>query len=185
MMAEFPFAHAVEMTYRLADGALEVETVIENLSAEPMPVAIGFHPYLQLHDAPRAAWKVHLAARRRAVLDNFLIPTGEFAPLPFGDPHTLEAGQLDDVFTDLLREPDGRAIFWVRGERESIQVTYGPKYSVAVVYAPPEHNYICFEPMAALTNAFNLAHAGLYTGLQSIAPGERWRESFWISPSGF
>ena len=26
-MAQFPFAHAVEMTYKLADGTLEVETL--------------------------------------------------------------------------------------------------------------------------------------------------------------
>jgi aldose 1-epimerase len=54
-----------------------------------------------------------------------------------------------------------------------------------VVYAPDGRDFICFEPMAALTNAFNLAHAGLYRELQSIPPGERWQESFRISVSGF
>jgi aldose 1-epimerase len=39
--------------------------------------------------------------------------------------------------------------------------------------------------MAALTNAFNLAHKGVYRDLQSIAPGGQWRESFWITPEGF
>jgi aldose 1-epimerase len=38
---------------------------------------------------------------------------------------------------------------------------------------------------SAITNAFNLAHAGLYQGLQSIPPGQHWVESFWIRPSGF
>jgi len=32
---------------------------------------------------------------------------------------------------------------------------------------------------------FNLAYRGQYTELQSIAPGETWRESFWVKPSGF
>ncbi len=40
------------MTYRLSDGTLEVETMIANMSAEPMPVSIGFHPYFQLTDSP-------------------------------------------------------------------------------------------------------------------------------------
>ena len=62
---------------------------------------------------------------------------------------------------------------------------YGPKYPVAVVYAPPGKEFICFEPMAAITNGFNLAHAGVYKELQSVAPGSDWRESFWIAPSGF
>jgi len=39
--------------------------------------------------------------------------------------------------------------------------------------------------MAALTNSFNLAHSGVYKGLQSVAPGGTWKESFWISASGF
>ena len=52
-MAQFPFAHTVEMTHRLKDGVLEVAVKLNNLSAAPMPVAIGFHPYFQVNDAPR------------------------------------------------------------------------------------------------------------------------------------
>jgi hypothetical protein len=39
-------------------------------------------------------------------------------------------------------------------------VVYGPKYTVAVIYAPPGKDFICFEPMSAITDAFNLATAG-------------------------
>ena len=35
--------------------------------------------------------------------------------------------------------------------------------------------------MAAITNAFNLAHAGVYKELQSVPPGATWKESFWLS----
>jgi aldose 1-epimerase len=73
----------------------------------------------------------------------------------------------------------------VEGKKERITVTYGPKYPVAVVYAPPGREFICFEPMAAITNAFNLAHTGVYKELQSIAPGGQWKESFWVTPTGF
>ena len=51
------------MTYRLSDGTLEVETTIANMSAEPMPVSIGFHPYFQLTDSPRDEWTISLGAR--------------------------------------------------------------------------------------------------------------------------
>jgi aldose 1-epimerase len=185
LMAQFPFAHNVTLTYRLAGGSLQVETTIDNLSTDPMPVAIGFHPYFQVHDAPRNQWKVHLAARDHMVLNQALIPTGETKPVEFTDPQPLEGTQLDDVFTNLVREPDGRAQFWVEGEKQRITVSYGPRYPVAVVYAPPRGNYICFEPMAGPTDAFNLAHAGLYKELQSVPAGSQWRESFWITPSGF
>src|ERR1035437_7986871 len=69
MMAQFPFANAVTTAYRLKDGALEVETLVENLSREPMPVSLGFHPYFQVTDAPRDEWKVRLPAREKYVLN--------------------------------------------------------------------------------------------------------------------
>ena len=175
LMAQFPFAHNVTMTYRLAGGALEVETTLENLSAEPLPIAVGYHPYFRLQNTPRDEWRVHIAARDRMLLDNQLIPTGQTVPNPFADPHTLRNGQLDDVFTTLIRDPDGRARFHVNGNDERITVTYGPKFDVAVVFAPEGRDFICFEPMSAPTNGFNLAR-----NLQSVAPGETWAESFWI-----
>jgi aldose 1-epimerase len=185
MMAQFPFAHTITMTYRVQNGEVEVETTLDNLSTDSMPVAMGYHPYFQLDDAPRDQWKVHLAARDHLVLSNLLIPTGERKPVEFADPHPLHASQLDDVFGNLVRGADGRAQFWVEGKKQRITVTYGPKYTVAVVYAPAAREFICFEPMAAITNAFNLAHAGVYKELQSIPAGGQWKESFWITPSGF
>lgn len=185
MMAQFPFAHTITVTYRLEDGSLVVETSLENHAAQAMPSAIGFHPYLRLHDLPRDQWTVHLAARDHLLLDGDLIPTGASEPIPFPDPHSLQTQQLDDVFGGLVRDQDGFARFWVQGRQERITVAYGPKYQVAVVYAPPGKDFICFEPMAAITNAFNLAHSGIYPDLQIIAPGAEWRESFRITPSGF
>jgi len=184
LMAQFPFAHSIVMTYRLADGALEVETGIANLSTESMPLAIGFHPYFRLHDAPRDHWKARIAARTRLELNGRLIPTGQRAPAGFHGPQALAGAPLDDVFTDLIREPGGTAVFRVEGRRQSISVAYGPKFPIAVVYAPEGRDFICFEPMAAVTNAFNLSHEGLCE-LQSIPPGGRWQESFRISTAGF
>jgi aldose 1-epimerase len=181
LIAQFPFAHTLTMTYRLREGVVEVATAIENHAASPMPVAVGFHPYFTLHDVHRDQWHVHLAARDHLVLNQQLIPTGERRPVEFADPHSLSAGQLDDVFANLVRDPDGRARFHVEGGRERINVAYGPKYTVAVVYAPKGQDFICFEPMSAITNAFNLAHEGKYSELQSIPPGQTWRESFWMS----
>jgi aldose 1-epimerase len=36
--------------------------------------------------------------------------------------------------------------------------------------------------MAALTNAFNLAHVGSSAELQTVPPGGQWVESFWVEP---
>jgi aldose 1-epimerase len=185
LMAQFPFAHSIEMRYRLAGGALEVATRLENLSVLPMPVAVGFHPYFRLHDAPRDQWRIHIAACDRLTLSSALVPTGERHPALLADPLPLAGAKVDDVFSGLIRGADNRAVFWAQGIHEKISVVFGPKYTVAVVYAPPGEEFICFEPMSAITNAFNLAEQGLYGELQSIAPGGVWEESFWIVPEGF
>ncbi len=184
-MAQFPFAHAIEMTYLLRDGVLEVRTTIENLSSGPMPVSIGYHTYYQVPDAPRDRWKVHLPARDHYVLSKELIPTGEKRPVALADPLHLAGTQLDDVFGGLGRDSSGRAAFWVEGAKQRIAVEFGPKYTVGVVYAPQGRNFICFEPMTGPTNAFNLAHQGIVKDLQTVRSGGQWSESFWIKPSGF
>ena len=180
-MAQFPFAHTIEMTYRLSDGTLEVRTTIENHSTEPMPLGIGFHPYYQLTDSPRDQWTVHLAAKDHYELSSKLIPTGATKPIEFPDPLPLAGHALDDVFGDVNHSDQ----FWVQGAKQRISIRYGAGYPVAVVYAPPGRSFICFEPMTAITNAFNLAHSGAYKDLHSVPAGGRWRESFWIHPSGF
>jgi len=184
LMANWPFAHEYEMTYRLSEGVLEVAATITNLGAEPMPVAIGFHPYFNLPDVPRADAAAHIAARQHVEVDRQLVATGELKPAALGESVSLKDHTFDDGFTDLVRDAQGRAVFWVEGGGKRIEEIYGPKYRVAVVYAPPNQNYICFEPMSAITNGVNLAHEGKYADLQVVAPGEKWHESFWIRTRG-
>jgi aldose 1-epimerase len=119
------------------------------------------------------------------VLSKELVPTGETKPVSYPNPVSLDGVVLDDVFRGLIRGDSSKAEFSVTGKEQKISVLYGPKYPVAVVYAPAGRDFICFEPMTAPTNALNLHHAGKYKDLQSIAPGEKWTESFWIQPSGF
>lgn len=180
LMAQFPFAHSIEMTYRLSDATLQVETVIHNLGAEPMPISIGYHPYFNVHDAPRGQWSVHIGARKHLLLNDKLLATGQSKPMELPEQFTLEGRIIDDGFYDLVRDAQGRAHFSVQGNHEKIAVTFGPKYTVNVTYAPAGRDYICFEPMAAMTNALNSGQA-----LQTLAAGADWRESFWVQVTGF
>lgn len=183
LMANWPFAHEYEMTYRLAGGALEVSVTVTNLSTDPMPIAVGFHPYFQLPAVPIGDAVAHLPVRRHVETDDRLVATGETAPVAFKNPVSLKDYRFDDGFTDLVRGADGRAVFWVEGRAKRIEVSFGPRYQVAIVYAPAGQNYICFEPMSSVTNGINLAHEGKYPDLQIVPAGGRWHESFWIRPT--
>jgi aldose 1-epimerase len=212
-MKQFPFAHTLEMTYRLQNGVLEVSTSIANLSIEPMPVAIGFHPYFQLSDSTRNEWTISVAAATHWLLATTKIPTGETEPTSktFPDPRAIPIKDydLDDVFGDLTRDASGRATMVLRGPKsQSVEVSLGPNFRSVVVWAPAPglkqvamapgqastasppaqqalRNFVCFEPMAGITDSMNLAQKGLYKDLQSVPPGGTWQASFWVHPKGF
>ena len=184
LMANWPFAHEYEITYRLSDGALEVITTVINRSTAPMPLALGYHPYYNLPDVPRDEAVAHIPAKTAVVTDDRLVATGEMKPMDLPDPTPLKGRTLDNGFTDLVRDAEGRATFYVEGAGKKIEVVYGPKWLVAVVWEPANRNFICFEPMAGITNGVNLAHDGKYPQQQVLAPGATWRESFWVRTSG-
>jgi aldose 1-epimerase len=188
-LKQWPFAHTIEMTYRLQEGVLEVRTTLTNQSAEPMPVAIGFHPYFQLTDSPRGRWTLSVAARTHWLLTPEKIPDGRTEPIEqlFPNPAAtrLAGYSLDDVFSDLVRDATGAATMSVVGISQRLDIALGPKFRSVVIWTPKESEFVCIEPMAAITDALNLAEKGVYKELQSIPPGGRWQESFWIRPSGF
>jgi aldose 1-epimerase len=92
---------------------------------------------------------------------------------------------IDDVFSDLVRDEQGRAVMAMNGKSQRLEVLLGPKYRAVVVYAPSNRDFVCLEPEAGIINALNLAHRGLYKELQSLPSGNIWQESFWVRPSGF
>jgi aldose 1-epimerase len=193
LMAQWPFAHEYEMTYSLAEGVLEVKASITNLSADPMPVSIGFHPFFQIPGVPRNQWTAHLSARVHVIADEHQIPTGEMRPLDIPNPLPLRGVTLDDGFTDLERDADGRAHFSIESTGESagktVEILFGPKYRFATIYLPPlppgqTREFICFEPLAAIISGVNLVRQRKYSDLQTVPPGGKWTESFWIRASG-
>jgi aldose 1-epimerase len=203
LITQFPFAHVIDMTYILQDGVMQVATRIENLSTDPMPVSVGFHPYFQLTDSQRDDWTISVGAKTHWLLDATKVPTGQTQAIEsiFPDPKVipLKDYDLDHVFGDLVRDGSGKAVMTMKGKAQQLDVVLGPNYRAMVIYAPKpaagsagaaggaaaNRNFICFEPMVGITNAMNLAHKGLYKDLQTVAPGGTWEESFWVRVRGF
>ena len=142
-MAQFPFAHTITMTYRLSEGALEVHVRLDNLSDQPMPVAIGFHPYYALTDSNRTDWTLNVGAKTHWLLADNKTPTGVTEPAEKfwgGDPHAVPLSRfadrdIDDIFTDLERDAQGRGTVSVSGKKQKITIQLGPKFKTALVYS--------------------------------------------------
>lgn len=107
LMAQWPFALEYEMTYELSKGALETRLVVTNLSADPMPIALGFHPCFRIQDVNRDEWTAKIAARKRAVADTRLVATGELVPLDLPNPFPVkgQAGHRVHGFRARCRGP--------------------------------------------------------------------------------
>ena len=189
LAAQWPFAHEYEMMYSLSVGVLEVKTTVTNLSSEAMPLVIGFHPFFQIPDIPRDEWVAHIPARIHVIPGEHNIPTGELRPMDIPKALPLRGQKLDDGFTDLERDEDGRAHFSIEAGGKKVETLFGPKFTVATIWLPSgpggePREFICFEPLSTIINGVNLAHQGKWRDLQNVAPGAKWTESFWIRASG-
>jgi len=189
LMAQFPFAHVYEMTYRLKDGKLECTTGVTNAGKSAMPVHFGYHPYFR-PDGAREEWTVKVAAKRRIIVDDALVPTGETEPtdrfLP-GLTQGVVLGKsfLDSGFMELERDAQGFGHIWVKGKTQKVEVVYGKEFDYAIVYAPLDKTLICIEPQTGPTNAFNLEHEGRMKSLIVLEPGKTFKATYWIVPTGF
>jgi aldose 1-epimerase len=174
LLSAFPFAHRLEFEVLVAGGEVTVTTAVLASGGVPVPVAFGFHPYLQLAAAPRAEWEVSFPVRRQLLLDEHSIPTGQTEAIE-GLHGPIGQRTWDDAFDEL--EPPHR--FEIAAAGRSVSVHYDEGYPVAQVFAPPGQEYICAEPMTALTNALvegDDAHPW-------AAAGERWSARFRIGCS--
>jgi galactose mutarotase-like enzyme len=172
LSAGFPFPHELDVEVALRQRTLSIQTVLRATGDVAVPVSFGYHPYFALTGVPRADWEVELGVRRRALLDERGIPTGESEPVD------VMAGPLGNrVFDDMFDELADRPEFVLAGGGHRIAVRFEAGYPVAQIYAPPDQDVICFEPMTAPTNA-------LVTGgpaLARVEPGDEYTARFSIT----
>jgi galactose mutarotase-like enzyme len=170
-LPEFPFDHRIEVAAELTDSTLTLTTTVTAIGGHPVPIAFGYHPYLQLPGVPRAEWELTLPVADRLMLDERLVPTGERAPAGDLD-GPLGARTFDDGFTlDERRGP-----FVLQGGGRRIEVAFESGYPYAQIFAPEIADVICFEPMTAPADA--LRHSP-----DAIAPGESFSARFSVSVS--
>jgi galactose mutarotase-like enzyme len=160
LLASFPFPHLVEVTVELSDRTLTVSTTVTATADKAVPLVYGYHPYLQLPDVPRSDWQVEMPTMRHLILDDTGIPTGATV-------ERLATAELlgDNVFDDGFDQVADGAVFAVSGGGRRLEVRFERGYPAAQVFAPAGETVICFEPMAAPTDALRRG------GYRSARPG--------------
>ena len=153
------------MAVRLAERTLTVRTTVTATGDQPVPLCFGFHPYLRLPDVPRGEWIIETPPLRHLRLDEQGLPTGESEAQP------AQAEPLGDkAFDDAYDQVAEGAVFAVSGGGRRLEVRFEQAYPAAQIFAPPSEDpqqaIVCFEPMAAPTDALRRG------GYRSARPGE-------------
>ena len=183
-MKQLPFAHTIEMTLPAAGRrARSAPRASRNLSAEPMPVAIGFHPYFQLTDSPRDEWthfgrRAHALAAR-AEQDSDRRDRADRAAVSRPARPSRCATTISTTCSAIsCATPSGAPTMSVAGKSQRLDVVLGPNYRAAVVWAPtaPATSSASSRWPASPTR-MNLAQQGPLQGaaaaFRRAAPGRR------------
>ncbi len=110
----WPWALDLRVAYRLGEHGLEVRTWATNLSGEPCPIGLGWHPYLKAPSGRVDDMSLRVPARTAYRCDERGLPAGrisvEGTDLDFQEPRRIGSLALDTPFTDIERGSDGRAV---------------------------------------------------------------------------
>ena len=172
LLAAFPFPHRLTVTATLGGASLAVTTTLAATGQRPVPVAFGWHPYLRLPGAPRAAWRLLLPRRTHLELDDRGLPTGKSADEP-AEADPVGERTYDDLYA-LEDDPDGRRLGLEAAGRRLL-VDYGDGYDHAQVFAPPGAEFVCLEPMTGPTAALAAGTTPL------VAPGDTFAARFTVT----
>jgi aldose 1-epimerase len=163
--ARWPFKGSVAQSLEIDRGRLTLRAEI--LAEEPMPAALGWHPWFL---DPEGRALVNLPSDATLETGPDLIPTGNLLPLDArtglrgGEP--MRGRPLDDVYAGVSPPV---TVTWP--DLELTMDVDGP-LRTWVVFNHPEA--VCVEPMTAWPDSIRLAAAGRAgTGLVELAAGER------------
>jgi aldose 1-epimerase len=172
------------MTVSLTADAVDVQVTAKNVGKEAEPIAIGWHPYMNLPSGNRAQVRVHIPGTQFSEMDRHddMIPTGKLVNVEgtVNDWRAPEGVALGDRFYDEN---------WCHFERTNgviaVKVTdpaaqYGveidgvsPEINTVEAYAPPRAKFVAIEHQYNFNDPFGKQWNGMDTGMMRLKPGQR------------
>ena len=146
----FPFEHRIDFKATLRATSVTFSTEIHATGQDEVPIAFGWHPYIQIPGLAREEWEVYLPFTRRCPLGPTKLPEGtreDVEPIT----GTLGDRALDDLFADV----ENGTTAYIRGNGRRVFIRFDLGYDWAILYGPPHRNHICIEPMTAASDPFS------------------------------
>ena len=185
----YPFTLDLSATYRLDDEGLEVRVSATNLGSTDAPFAAGAHPYLQVGTDRIDEATLQLPASTWLPTGPSQIPSGtesvQESPYDFREPRRIGPLHLDYAFTDLDRDPQGRAWLSLSApDGREVRVWLDSAYRYVELFTgdtlEPDRRRrsLGVEPMTSPPDAFRTG-----TDVVRLRPGDRFEASWGIRPT--
>lgn len=178
--AVYPFAFALDATYRLEEATLWIDIAVTNRDTRDMPASFGFHPAF--------AWPLPYGASRGA--HRILFDEPEFSSLryigeggiaPDRRPSPVDGRTLalsDDLFTaDALiwDHLASRGLLYGAEEGPQLRIRF-PDTGVLGIWTKPGAHFVCVEPWWGIADPAGFdGEIWDKPGIQRLAPGETRR----------
>jgi aldose 1-epimerase len=184
----YPFSLALRIEYALSDAGLVVTMTARNVGTETCPYGSGQHPYLTLGTPTVDSLRLRVPGGRVLFTDQRGLPLRlepvDGTEYDFRSGRTVEETVLDNAYTELERDADGRArvllddpssdsglTLWVDESYPYLMVFTGDPYPDLA------RRSIAVEPMTCPPNAFRTGDSLIH-----LEPGESAESSWGIEP---
>jgi aldose 1-epimerase len=178
----------LRIEYRLGDDGLSVATKAENMGAEACPFGVGFHPYFSLGAPAVDDLELWVPAETRLEADERGLPTGRASvtgsALDYRSGRPIGEARLDDCFTDLDRDPDGRSRVKLRFGGRSASIWVDEAFAYLMIFTGDtldpgrRRQGLAVEPMSCPADALRSGE-----GIVTLEPGETFTGSWGVSVS--
>jgi aldose 1-epimerase len=175
----------IQIEATLRGAAIELSAMARNTGDALLTVGIGWHPYFSLPSGKREQARLHLPARKRALVNNYddVFPTGQIEPVA-GTPYdftpvngaALGQQYFDDSFIDIEKTADGYTetqIFDPDAHYGVRLTALSPEVRALQVYSRPGQSFVVVEPQFNLADPFSpVWPRHVNTGMVILAPGQ-------------
>jgi aldose 1-epimerase len=165
----YPHAIDLEVSFILDAAGLTLDACMRNVGTDAAPCFFGWHPYFRLADDVVDDWQLQIPAQTLIRTDANLIALPgaaayvalDDAPaLDFREPRRIGESILDQGYTDLAADADGRIRTRLRDPSSGLAIAVWQEHGVmhaftADTISRDARRAIALEPMECMANAFN------------------------------
>jgi aldose 1-epimerase len=171
------------VTISLTAEAVDATIEARNVGTEDEPMAIGWHPYMNLPSGDRTQARVRIPADKMAEVDGYdnVFPTGKILPVE-GTRFDMRAVGGTPLGTNFF-DDNWSHIDW-QGHAATVQVLdpaahYGvdivglsPEIKTIQMYAPPTKEFVAIEHQFNFADPFGKEWGNMDTGMVTLKPGQ-------------